>query len=323
MQELNYKDHAPLDELFLERFEAFMEKCLIDLRAFSEREERPYEEMRIRAAEWHSNYLFSPREFVSTTTDNNHIATDKLAETRNIRNILIQVSRVLESLNETCGMQSFFLAVIPHDPTSEGFLGGTVEGREFWRGLRGGGEHGATTFKQHCTKQMQVAAVKSPSTIGTAGVAPSNSTSSAKASPKQSSAKSVKLELYESVRKALRSVSGIRNAEMKWTQPDRLYTYGVRLVGWPPDIPTQNPSSLNSSQNKRLLELLQSGTMKFIKTLVGAPTDMVSDTNQEQLPLEQENHDDLFTWININGDPPCDSGEVRPAKKLRISDSVV
>ncbi|EEB94931.1 hypothetical protein MPER_06180, partial [Moniliophthora perniciosa FA553] len=77
------------------------------------------------------------------------------------------------------------------------------------------------------------------------GVAPLDSTPSnfTKASPKQSS-KSVKLELYESIRKALRSVSGIRNAEMKWTQPDRLYTYGVRLVGWPPDIPTQNPSSL-------------------------------------------------------------------------------
>lgn len=35
----------PSDDLFLERLETFMEKCLGDIRAFAERELRPYEEV--------------------------------------------------------------------------------------------------------------------------------------------------------------------------------------------------------------------------------------------------------------------------------------
>ncbi|KAF8206402.1 hypothetical protein K438DRAFT_1525392, partial [Mycena galopus ATCC 62051] len=57
-------------------------------------------------------------------------------------------------------------------------------------------------------------------------------------------ARSLKADLYDGVRKALRSTSGVRNAEMKWTNPALLATYGVYLVGWPPTIPAQNPSSL-------------------------------------------------------------------------------
>lgn len=85
MQEL---EHLGLpDELFVERLEAFMQKCLLDVRAFSEREHRSYEEvclisftvprlgsMRIhflqtvrRVAEWHTSYLLerSHRNLVS------------------------------------------------------------------------------------------------------------------------------------------------------------------------------------------------------------------------------------------------------------------
>ena len=63
-----------------------------------------------------------------------------------------------------------------------------------------------------------------------------------------------------------RSTSGVRNAEMKWTNPDRLGVYGVRIVGWPSGIPHQNPSSLAATQNKLLLDSLKNGTLKFIKT---------------------------------------------------------
>jgi len=89
-----------------------------------------------------------------------------------------------------------------------------------------------------------------------------------------------------------RAVSGIRNAEMKWTNPDRLYTYGVSLMGWPSDIPSQNPSSLTLSQNKRLLSLLQSGTLYFVKTFVdpSAPHDSVG------MEGTQEEADALFAW---------------------------
>lgn len=59
------------------------------------------------------------------------------------------------------------------------------------------------------------------------------------------------------------SISGVRTAEMKWTNPERLDVYGVRLVGWPEGVPSQNPSSLKAGQNRLLLDALQKGTMRF------------------------------------------------------------
>jgi hypothetical protein len=52
---------------------------------------------------------------------------------------------------------------------------------------------------------------------------------------------------------------------MKWTNPERLDVYGVRLVGWPEGVPAQNPSTLKVNQNKLLLEAIQNGTLKFEK----------------------------------------------------------
>ena len=49
-----YDAHAgemPSDDLFLERLETFMEKCLGDIRAFAQRELRPYEEV-YRPVRW-------------------------------------------------------------------------------------------------------------------------------------------------------------------------------------------------------------------------------------------------------------------------------
>lgn len=46
MFEYESPDNAMLkDALFLERLDTFMDKCLIDIKAFSERELRPYEEV--------------------------------------------------------------------------------------------------------------------------------------------------------------------------------------------------------------------------------------------------------------------------------------
>lgn len=52
---------------------------------------------------------------------------------------------------------------------------------------------------------------------------------------------------------------------MKWTNPEKLDTYGVRLVGWPENVPPQNPSMLKTSQNKLLHEAMLSGSMRFEK----------------------------------------------------------
>jgi hypothetical protein len=111
-----------------------------------------------------------------------------------VRNVLCDTSRVLESLSEVAGVQSFILAVDPSETSDNGFLGGSVVGREFWRGLRGGGEGGARSFKTYSLNYLQQHASRNTVHI------PKPSTPLPKAGP----AKSLKNELYESVRNALR-----------------------------------------------------------------------------------------------------------------------
>ena len=114
-----------------------------------------------------------------------------------VRDVLCDTSRVLESLSEVAGVQSFILAVDPSETSDNGFLGGSVVGREFWRGLRGGGEGGARSFKAYSINQFQ----HQHSSRNTVHI-PKPSTPPPKAGP----AKSLKNELYESVRNALRYV---------------------------------------------------------------------------------------------------------------------
>ena len=46
MFEYDSPDNAmPMDPLFLERLDTFMDKCLIDIKAFAERELKPYQEV--------------------------------------------------------------------------------------------------------------------------------------------------------------------------------------------------------------------------------------------------------------------------------------
>lgn len=72
---------------------------------------------------------------------------------------------------------------------SEGFLGGSIQGREFWRGLRTGGESGARAFKEHCIKNK---------------VDGENCNNDSSASSSKQSARNVKVDLYDGMRKALR-----------------------------------------------------------------------------------------------------------------------
>lgn len=87
------------------------------------------------------------------------------------------------------------LAVDPSEPTDIGFLGGSLIGREFWRGMRGGGEPGARTFKAHCVVHLPKKAV-----LLEQPPPPPTSPTPLKYTP----AMSVKAELYERVRSALR-----------------------------------------------------------------------------------------------------------------------
>ncbi|KAJ7104137.1 hypothetical protein B0H15DRAFT_808711 [Mycena belliarum] len=273
MQELNDSSTPDADGLFLERLDA----CL---KAFAEREHRPLEETRQYVAEWHSKYLFQPQDAGNLASPQDRMARVKV--------VLSDASRILETLCEASGVQSYLLAVDPSDVAASGFLGGSVLGREYYRGQRGGGDAGVKAFKLHCLKNVAATSTSTPS--------------SSAVMPKVPAARSLKADLYEGVRKALRSASGVRNAEMKWTNPALLATYGVCLVGWPAAIPAQNPSSLKSSQNKELLNALESGTMRFVRIL--------STANEPQAepppgPLPPVNEDTSFSWaIQYDEAPP-------------------
>ena len=120
-----------------------------------------------------------------------------------VQSVLRDTSRVLESLSTSSGVQSFLLAVDPFNPSDGGFLGGSLVGREFWRGFRGGGETGARSFKIHSTAQLRSKDEHLDFASTQTTVPPQLSVPPA---PKLYHAKSLKNELYESVRSALRCV---------------------------------------------------------------------------------------------------------------------
>jgi hypothetical protein len=202
-----------------------------------------------------------------------------------VYNILSSTCQVLESLLVTAGVQSFVVAINPNDTEDEGFLGGTPLGKEFWTSLRGGGTAGAKALKSLVISTFQSPCSPSTSTFHAAGMP----------SRQKETAHSLKSEVYARVRTLLRRVcdsfrllrllmacrhdratSGIRQAEMKWTNHGNLSVYGVRLEGWPPSIPMQNPSTLSSSQNRALRDALSNGTLKFCRINTEASTPSVS-----------------------------------------------
>ncbi|KAF7986510.1 hypothetical protein HWV62_31337 [Athelia sp. TMB] len=163
----------PADPLFYERFLALMEKSLSDVKTFSERENRPLHEVLL---------------------DKDH--TTKLFLTKDAaQSILRNASQNLETLHALSGIHSFILAA---DPISgDAFLGGTVLAREFWRGLRGGGEAGAKGLHAFCLKKTRTP-LQGPNE--------SSTPASASVDTKRGSSSSVKAEVYTTVRDALRWV---------------------------------------------------------------------------------------------------------------------
>ncbi|KAH9960846.1 hypothetical protein BC827DRAFT_366960 [Russula dissimulans] len=253
MHSLEDNEASTSNELFLERLDAFTAKTLADIRAFSTRENIPYDQVRRHVAEKHSQYLFTN----SATAPNRH---------QNIRNILLSTSRMLESLHAAAGVQSFVLAINPNDTEDEGFLGGSPLGREFWRSLRGGGTAGVKALKSLAISTLRDSSPSSHVAPRGTGIP----------SRQRETAHTLKSDVYARVRALLRSTSGIRNAEMKWTNHSNLSVYGVRLEGWPTNIPMQNPSTLSTSQNRELRDALASGALTFCR--ISAETSSPSDS---------------------------------------------
>ena len=120
--------------------------------------------------------------------------------------ILRETSRLLESLHKLTNTQSFFLTIDPNDPTDQGFLGGTILGREFWRGLRGGGETGAKNFRAFClkgTSHNTTQAVLDRTLVSGQNVANAPLPSRTKRGP----ASELKAQVYSAVRDTLRYAS--------------------------------------------------------------------------------------------------------------------
>ncbi|KAI0833482.1 hypothetical protein BC628DRAFT_1507326 [Trametes gibbosa] len=291
------KAKATDDALFLERLEMLYDQSLADLRAFAEREERPFNEVRKRMAELHSKYLFGSSELASSQTDSKELT----------RRVLLDVSLKLESLEALAGLQSFFLAVDPYVQEDDGFLGGTIAGREFWRGHRGCGSAGAQMFKAQCARSAQASqriysqpVVTDPILVSTATSLP--------ASGAKGSARELKTELYAAMRDALRAASGVRTAEMKWTNHSKLSVYGVRITGWPGAIPSQNPSTLSVTQNKKLLELLNAGSISFERLAAATTSDdsygqHVQSPNQDEEAMFEDSIDYSWTYGEENNPP--------------------
>lgn len=64
----------------------------------------------------------------------------------------------------------------------------------------------------------------------------------------------------------VRKACGKPVAEMKWTKPSALEaSYGVKLIGWPEEIPMRNPSNNTMKQNQTLLDGLKSETIRFVR----------------------------------------------------------
>ncbi|KAH9068412.1 hypothetical protein EDB83DRAFT_2222701 [Lactarius deliciosus] len=247
------------DDLFLERLDAFTEKTLADIKAFSSRENIPYDQVRRHVAERHSQYLFS--SLIPAPASRNNSAFW-------IHNILSSTCQVLESLQVTAGIQSFVVAINPNDAEDEGFLGGSSLGKEFWTSLRGGGTAGAKALKSLAISTFQDPSLPPTPTFHGTGIP----------SRQKETAHSLKSEVYARVRTLLRPTSGVRQAEMKWTNHGNLSVYGVRLEGWPSSIPMQNPSTLSSSQNRALRDALSNGTLKFCRIHTESSTSVAGDT---------------------------------------------
>lgn len=102
----------------------------------------------------------------------------------------------------------------------------------------------------------------------------------------------------------------MRTAEMRWKNQGNLETYGVRLVGWPADIPMQNPSTLSAAQNTQILNALNEGTMQFLP--MGSFGDMPSQTESIHVPDPtgmEETRSDMDDYVKYDDLPtPGPSG---------------
>ncbi|KAL1744702.1 hypothetical protein HDZ31DRAFT_38003 [Schizophyllum fasciatum] len=87
---------------------------------------------------------------------------------------------------------------------------------------------------------------------------------------------------------------------MKWTNLERLHAFGVRLVGWPEDVPLQNPSILKTSQNTALLAALRTGSMRFerLDALPGAAAQLTTGNDEQDISWAYSEPGEVCSFIS-------------------------
>ena len=109
---------------------------------------------------------------------------------------------------------------------------------------------------------------------------------------------------------------------MRWKNQGNLETYGVRLVGWPIDIPMQNPSTLSAAQNTQILTALNEGTMQFLP--VGSLGDLHPQAESTHIPdlssLEEtaNDMDDYVKYDELPVSGPSGSGMRETSALLQV-----
>ncbi|KZV98734.1 hypothetical protein EXIGLDRAFT_831956 [Exidia glandulosa HHB12029] len=227
--------------LFLERLEQLMHEQEAAVRAFAEREGKPVDYIRRHVALAHSRFLFD-----KNLSDNGTPHTVQ-GPSLSARAVVAKVCHALDALHTAGHYESLVLVTSAKDG-DRSFIGGTKIGKSFWDSLKMGGNNGVKMFKNHC--KIQLAASESDVPVYIGGKKCKNS---------------LKSELNTAMRVALRNASGNTSAEMRWTKPEQIENWGVRIAGWPTDLPFRNPSNNTVQVNTRLLELLKGGQIKFIK----------------------------------------------------------
>ncbi|CAE6536443.1 unnamed protein product [Rhizoctonia solani] len=230
---------------FEDRLRSLMRRQGDELRAFAEREGRNADEIRSQAA---GMATASPHEFLYS------VAMQPLTP----QDTITRMDAALEHLHQALGYDGFLAVVTPVDADGDGGItAGTKIGLEFWKGLRGGGLAGLKSLKLRCKGNRETLGAI-PERLGASTTTVAPSTASRKSLD-------IKQELNSAMRNALREAAGDPLAEMRWTKPEQLEGYGVRIIGWPPEIALRNPSNNPVRDNKMLLQLLKSGQLRFVR----------------------------------------------------------
>jgi len=93
---------------------------------------------------------------------------------------------------------------------------------------------------------------------------------------------------------------------MKWRDHSKLDSFGLRLEGWPSDIPMQNPSSLSVTQNRLLLDSLNNGSVSFVR-LDGAPGPAGSSSPRYDINMDLPADEFDSSWAFEDLDEPLNS----------------